>query len=163
MERSLLMKQSAAGKREEDLAAEPVSVPASAPVVAEFETVPVAAGKELSADVDFRLEEAPAELDSIEGFTDEDAELKSKTRQNAPMISEAAARKQATDKPVDTMGNVVTATADKDESGELADPEEWIQRLLLLRQSELYEKLEEELAAFRQAYPDHPLPRELEN
>ncbi len=129
MERSLIMKQSAAGKREDGLATEPVSVPASAPVVAEFE----------------------------------ETELKSKTRQNAPMINESAARKQAADKPVDTMGNVVAATADKDESGELADPEEWIQRLLLLRQSELYEKLEEELAAFRKAYPDHPLPRELEN
>ena len=45
----------------------------------------------------------------------------------------------------------------------LPDPDEWIQRMLLLRQSELYEQLEEELAEFNLAYPDHPLPPELED
>ena len=51
----------------------------------------------------------------------------------------------------------------KDKSTQdLPDPEEWIQRLLLLNQSQLYEKLEQELAAFRVAYPDYPLPPELE-
>jgi len=42
-------------------------------------------------------------------------------------------------------------------------PEEWIERLLLLYQSGLYEKLEEDLAAFKQAYPDHPLPPQLQD
>jgi hypothetical protein len=45
----------------------------------------------------------------------------------------------------------------------LPDPDEWIQRMLLLRRSELYEQLEEELAAFKLAYPDHPLPEELKD
>jgi hypothetical protein len=40
-------------------------------------------------------------------------------------------------------------------------PEEWIERLLLLRDTQQDEKLVLELAAFREAYPDYPLPAEL--
>jgi len=43
------------------------------------------------------------------------------------------------------------------------EAEEWVERLLLLHRSELYEKLEVELEAFRKAYPDYPLPPELAN
>jgi len=49
------------------------------------------------------------------------------------------------------------------DSIQFAEADEWIQRMLLLRQSELYEQLEEELAEFKAAYPDHPLPAELED
>ena len=172
MERSQLMKQSAPGKREDNFANEPVSAPASAAVVAEFEAAPAAAAKELpadagnevSADADWRLEDEPAELDSIGRFRDEEAELKAKTGPGTPLIEESAARRQSADKPADALGTAVASTEEKDESAaEQPDPEVWIQRLLLLNQSELYEQLEEEMAAFRKAYPDHPLPQELEN
>jgi hypothetical protein len=40
-------------------------------------------------------------------------------------------------------------------------PEEWIKRLMRLRETRQNEKLVLELAAFREAYPDYPLPPEL--
>jgi len=50
-----------------------------------------------------------------------------------------------------------------DAAEDIPDPAQWVERLLLLHQSQLYEKLEAELAAFREAYPDYPLPTELRN
>jgi hypothetical protein len=91
----------------------------------------------------------------------------------------------ANDSPADTAGRfaapaaVAPAVAEKsaaastvleDEAegaamnaNDIPDAGEWVERLLLLHQSQLYEKLEVELAAFREAYPDYPLPPELQN
>lgn len=44
----------------------------------------------------------------------------------------------------------------------IADPDSWIQRLLQLRKSQQQDLFEEELAAFREAFPDYPLPPELD-
>ena len=41
---------------------------------------------------------------------------------------------------------------------EKTDPEAWIERLLLLRREGREDELRVELAAFRKAWPDHPLP-----
>ena len=41
------------------------------------------------------------------------------------------------------------------------EAEAWIKRLLLLQETQQDEKLAEELAAFRDAYPDYPLPPKL--
>jgi len=67
---------------------------------------------------------------------------------------------------VQTLGAATAAspvTEHDDASSVLPDPDEWIQRMLLLKQSELYEQLVEELAEFKAAYPNHPLPPELED
>lgn len=42
-------------------------------------------------------------------------------------------------------------------------PEDWIERMLALRAAGQLQELEAELAAFRQAFPDYPLPDELTN
>ena len=50
------------------------------------------------------------------------------------------------------------------ERGEVAHTiEAWIERILMLHEAQLYEQLETELAAFRQAYPDYPLPPPLQD
>jgi hypothetical protein len=41
------------------------------------------------------------------------------------------------------------------------DPDDWIARLLELRQDRQFEQLQLELDAFQAAYPDYPLPPEL--
>jgi hypothetical protein len=43
----------------------------------------------------------------------------------------------------------------------LEDPDDWIARLLELRQDRQFEQLQLELDAFQAAYPDYPLPPEL--
>lgn len=50
-----------------------------------------------------------------------------------------------------------------DTAKKIPEPAEWVERLLLLKQSRLYEQLEQELAAFRETYPDYPLPPELQD
>jgi hypothetical protein len=84
----------------------------------------------------------------------------------AAPVQEAAvmAEKSVTRRSASTAENSYQDVAeDLVESEDVPAPEEWIERLLLLHQSGLYEKLEEELAAFRQAYPDHPLPPQFQD
>lgn len=52
--------------------------------------------------------------------------------------------------------------ADSSDDAHRDSPEEWIDRLLRLKASGQPEQLARELAAFREAYPDHPLPPDLE-
>jgi hypothetical protein len=56
-----------------------------------------------------------------------------------------------------------TETEPEKESAELAEAEAWIERLMLLWETQQDEKLVVELAAFREAFPDYPLPSELED
>jgi hypothetical protein len=48
-------------------------------------------------------------------------------------------------------------------SDRIPEADAWIERLLLLRETQQDEKLVQELAAFRDAYPDYALPPELQN
>jgi hypothetical protein len=57
----------------------------------------------------------------------------------------------------------VLAESEEKVAEDLPDPEEWLERLELLLRSELYEKFEMELAAFKAAYPDYPLPAEMQD
>jgi hypothetical protein len=43
------------------------------------------------------------------------------------------------------------------------DPAAWIERILELQRAERYEELKHELEAFRQAYPEYPLPPQLQD
>jgi len=107
-----------------------------------------------------RLQEA-ADLDSMEDFRNEEDELEMAPRENGQVTDENRTMEQAGRTVAAPPAAAMVEKKDKS-TQDLPDPEEWIQRLLLLKQSQLYEKLEEELAAFRVAYPDHPLPPELE-
>lgn len=86
----------------------------------------------------------------------------------AAPVAAGADRKVAEDPVlVEESGAAFRQADDTDESGEREarpmEPEAWIERLLLLRNSGLDEQLVSEIAAFRQAWPDYPLPPELEN
>ncbi len=163
---SRTMKQSAAVKRELRDGTEMANKPAAAAAVPAFEAAPVAEGKELSVDADLRVDDAPADTESMEHFRDEAAKLKTEPRQSAVQTKEAAETEQIIGERVQVLGAATAAAPATEKDGAasmLPDPDEWIQRMLLLRRSELYEQLEEELAAFKLAYPDHPLPAELKD
>jgi len=160
-ERKLIMKRPAAAKAEEgqerarlqeaaDFAAEPELEAASAP-----------ATEEMSSDRELRFDDAPADLDSMEDFRNEADDLEKAPRESGQVSEENRTMEQAGRTMAAPPAAAMVEKKDKS-TQDLPDPEEWIQRLLLLNQSQLYEKLEEELAAFRVAYPDYPIPPELE-
>jgi len=107
-----------------------------------------------------RLQE-PADVDSMEDFRNEADELNMVPQKSGEVTEESMVTEQA-GRTVAAPPAAVMPEKKGKSTQDLPDPEEWIQRLLLLNQSQLYEKLEEELSAFRMAYPDHPLPPELE-
>jgi hypothetical protein len=56
-----------------------------------------------------------------------------------------------------------TESVTEEEITEIPEAEAWIERLMLLLETRQDEKLVSELAAFREAFPDYPLPPELED
>jgi hypothetical protein len=61
------------------------------------------------------------------------------------------------------MEEMASAPADMEkEADPIPEAEAWIERLQLLLDTQQDEKLVQELAAFRLAYPDYPLPAGLE-
>jgi hypothetical protein len=152
-----MMKQSVAAKRERGVRSEAPTEPAAA-AAAEI--------KRRSEDVDLRADGTAADLEPNERFRDEAVQAGTESAQYAPPPAMTAESEQAMDETVQSPGTPAAASpeTEQDEAASmLPDPDEWIQRMLLLRQSELFEQLAVELAAFRQAYPDHPLPPELED
>ena len=80
-----------------------------------------------------------------------------RTSPAAPAASEAARllreeRQAGAPEPFETL---------EADAEEIPDPEAWIERLLSLRDAGRTAELEKELAAFRQTWPDYPLPPEL--
>lgn len=161
-----LMNRSAEPQLELQAAPEGVNGPAAPALKAEYEAVPAEAARALPADADMRAEEAPVDPESMERSLDDSMKARAVRDQSTLSTENKADTNQA-------MGEVMYApsaaaaarpAADQDEAASSpADPDEWIQRLLLLKQSELFEQLEQELAAFKRAYPDHPLPPDLED
>jgi hypothetical protein len=89
---------------------------------------------------------------------DEKTELRVKRSVAAPATPAAdaavmAVAEEMSDSPAEP------ATA----SDRIPEADAWIERLLLLRETQQDEKLVQELAAFRDAYPDYVLPPELQN
>ena len=104
---------------------------------------------------------------------EETARREQADRQLSPMSSEDAEfrmKRSVAAPPVPASDAAVMAVAEE-MSDSLAEPEKaahripaadaWIERLLLLRETQQDEKLIQELAAFREAYPDYVLPPEL--
>lgn len=117
---------------------------------------------ETASDADLRLDDSLSAPESGEAFRNEVDKLEMAPRDSARPIEENLAVEQ-TGRTV-SASPTAAAVEEKDKSSQDSpEPEEWIQRLLLLKQSQLYEKLEEELTAFRKAYPNHPLPPELQD
>ena len=92
--------------------------------------------------------------------------------QAAPKASELRMKRSVAAPPVPASDTAALPVA-KEMSDSLAEPEEaaggnpeaeaWIERLLLLRSTQQDEKLVQELAAFRKAFPDYSLPPELQD
>ncbi|MFC1696215.1 hypothetical protein ACFL1C_08870, partial [Pseudomonadota bacterium] len=75
------------------------------------------------------------------------------------------ARTQSAPAPVleDGMTEEPAALKEEQEEEALPDAESWILRLMQLKESGQEDKLAEELEAFQKAFPDYPLPPELDN
>ncbi len=95
-----------------------------------------------------------------------------KLEQRAPEASETRMKRSAATPPIaasDTAALPVAeeindSLAEKEEAPSgIPAAEAWIERLLHLRNTRQDEKLVQELAAFREAYPDYPLPPELQD
>jgi len=92
--------------------------------------------------------------------------------QATPEASEPRMKRSAAAPPVAASDTAVLPVAEE-MSDSLAESEEatggnpeaeaWIERLLLLRNTQQDEKLVQELAAFREAFPDYSLPPELQD
>jgi hypothetical protein len=92
--------------------------------------------------------------------------------QAAPVASKQEAKRRAAVSAVPASDAAVMAVAEE-MSDSPAEPakmtdripaaDAWIERLLLLRETRQDEKLVQELAAFRDAYPDYALPPELQD
>ena len=160
-ERKLIMKRSAPAKAEEGQERARLQEAAEFAVEPELEAAPASAAEEMSSDRELRFDDAPADPDSMEDLRNEVDELELAPRESGQVTEENMAMEQAGRTVATPPAAAIVEKKDKS-TQDLPDPEEWIQRLLLLNQSQLYEKLEEELSAFRMANPDHPLPPELE-
>jgi hypothetical protein len=119
---------------------------------------------ETASDADLRSDDSLSDPESGEAFRNEFDELEMAPRDSARPIEENLAVEQTGRTVIASPTAAAKSVEEKDKSSQdLPEPEEWIQRLLLLKQSQLDEKLEEELTAFRKAYPNHPLPKELQD
>lgn len=76
--------------------------------------------------------------------------------------SAAATTGTAMDASRESLAEESFADESKDEDAPLLAPEAWIERLVQLHASQQHEQLTRELAAFREAYPEFPLPSVLE-
>ncbi len=106
---------------------------------------PRAQAREAKREV-LELRTAPAAAAEEAAESDSAADL---DQVNPSVSSPLAVKKQA-----DALEDTVMEEA-------LPDPEAWIARMLELKSAGQSERLAEELGAFRQQFPDHPLPEEL--
>jgi hypothetical protein len=112
-------------------------------------------GVKLKSDAAAPEKEAAAKSQLMQKTADRD---ESKLRRAAPMAASAA---RADDFAELEMAD---APASLEESmAETLPPEEWLSLLLELKSSNQDQKLAQQIAAFRSAYPDYPMPPELSN
>ncbi|MBT8058449.1 MAG: hypothetical protein HKP03_07935 [Xanthomonadales bacterium] len=97
--------------------------------------------------------------------TDAAAALSKETADRSPKIEEKI-RRESLLRAASTEAETLSDRADEDEETAGAEgvlsPEAWIERLLQLKERGQAERLAREIAGFREAYPDHPLPPGLE-
>lgn len=105
------------------------------------------------------LAPVPAETEADGLILDRDEEMpaKSKLRMDGYETQPRAAAPAMLEKKVIEESPPLQETADA-----VTDPDAWIQRLLQLRKNQQQDLFEAEMAAFQEAFPDYPLPPELE-
>lgn len=102
---------------------------------------------------------AANEADGLKLDSDKAADLVVEKRADA-----FRARTQSSPAPAleDVMTEEPAALKEEQEEEALPDPESWILRLMQLKESGQEDRLAEELEAFQKAFPDYPLPPELD-
>jgi len=126
----------------------------------------------------FMLEQAAPEASKKEADRSDLEAKAGRTQASRPLnissdkASETRMKRSAAAPPVAASDTAALPVAEE-MSDSLAEPEEaaggnpeaeaWIERLLLLRNTQQDEKLVQELAAFRKAFPDYSLPPELQD
>ena len=159
-----------------------INVPAAPPLEADNDAsnsadrTPVQ--EQLSVESGLRTAVDPARLESRTEFEDELSDLQSEPALDAVMQAEAVEIERAGDTPADSYRKDSTAPKklekiSKEDLSEAAfveegqgkkgmlAPQAWIEHLLVLYEAGKIEELKTELAAFRDAYPQYPLPPEL--
>lgn len=91
-------------------------------------------------------QQIPPALEKTNGFM---------LNQDAPVAHKKEMKKSVAEEMSDSLAQPAR------EDDRVPEADAWIERLLLLRETRQDEKLVEELAAFREAFPDYPLPPEL--
>ncbi len=160
------------------------NVPAAPPFEADYDagndTVSTPVQKQLSVDIGDRTTIDPGRAESRTEFEDELSNLQSEPALDAAVQAGAVEFERASDPPSDSFRKDSIAPkkleqAGKEDSNEEAliaeglgkkgvlAPQAWIEHLLELYEAGKIEELKTELAAFRDAYPEYPLPPELQD
>lgn len=135
---------------------------------------------QLSVENGFRAANEPGRAESRTEFEDELSDLQSEPARDAAKRAITIEMEQASDVPSDSFRKDLNApeklekTAKEDLGEEVfveesqgkkgvLEPQAWIEHLLELYEAGKTEELKTELATFRDAYPEYPLPEELQD
>ena len=125
---------------------EPPEALSSDPAPQPVEPIPVAPAKRV-------LQETDAAAQSKE-TADRAPNIEEKFRRESPL--------RAASTEAETLSDRADDDGQKADAEGVLSPEAWIERLLQLKESGQAERLAREIAGFREAYPDYPLPPGLE-
>jgi hypothetical protein len=128
----------------------PAAAPAPAPELKDEDQFTSPPAQELSG--------AERETDRQEGYRLRKSSAADLRQNRAPAEIGRASKRKADEESADPEGRVDEVRSTQ----RTENPEEWLDRIILLKRSELWEQFQLELAAFRRAYPDYPLPEELQ-
>lgn len=107
----------------------------------------------------FRLDESAKTV----GTAVSESDVIEQTRSQAELRSERAVPAAAAEEPAARDSATTTLQAGPEKAAAVIEPEAWIEEMLQLQQAGRLEELRAELEAFRKAWPDHPLPPELQD
>jgi len=92
-----------------------------------------------------------------------EADVVEQASSQAELRSERAPPPAAAEDPTARDAVTTTLQATHEESAPVIEPKAWIEEMLRLQQAGRLQELRAEVEAFRKAWPDHPLPPELQD
>jgi hypothetical protein len=141
-------------KRQKDAAS---NVAAAPPSEADYEAKK--AMKQVSEESSYRPADDPDLAESREHFEDESLDMPVASTRDADAEEEPGRAAKASILRIDS--SLLEKAEDVSDEITLT-PDAWIEYMFELQKTEQYEELKVELEAFRKAYPDYPLPVELQ-
>jgi hypothetical protein len=135
---------------------------------------------ELNVESGYRAANEPGRAESRAGFADELSDLQSEPAPDAAKRAVTIEMEQASDVPSDSFRKDLRAPEKLEETAkeglseedfgeeslgkkDVLEPQAWIENLLELYEAGKTEELKAGLAAFRDAYPEYPLPEVLQD